>query len=98
MQTISLAIDVIVPRLTIEGRTALVEADVIIGVDARSQSEYTVFGMPALESTTSLKTLSAMRVVRVLLDCDNEHLEQLTELVRQLKGLEVRTSKRPALP
>jgi hypothetical protein len=88
MQTISVTIDEIVPRLDAATRDSLSTADVIIGVDHRTQREFTVFGMPALESTTTLKTLSAMRVVRVTLDCDKEHLEHLTALVRRLKGLD----------
>lgn len=88
MQTTSIAMDEILPRLDAQTRETLASADVIVGVDNRTQREFTVFGMPALESTTSIKKLSAMRVVRVVLDCDKEHLEHLTSLVRRLKGLD----------
>ena len=88
MQTTSVKMDEIVPRLDAETRESLVSADIIVGVDQRTQREFTVFGMPALESTTSIKKLSAMRVVRVMLDCEKEHLEHLTSLVRRLKGLD----------
>ena len=82
----TIRIDAIVPRLSPTARAALVAADVIIGVDTASQREFTVFGTPSLESTTSLKKLSAMRVVRVLLDCNNRELERLLKLVRRIKG------------
>lgn len=87
METIP--IDEIVPTLSAEAQAALTEADVIIGVDTSSQREFTVFGTPALESTMSLKTLSAMRVVRVTLDCNNQELEKLMALVRRVKGPDV---------
>ncbi len=90
MRTTSLAISAIVPRMSSEARAALLAADVIIGVDERSQREFTVFGMPPLESTATLKSLTAMQVVRVQLDCDKQHLEQLTQLVRSVKALDAR--------
>jgi len=86
METIT--IDAIVPAPSARARAALAAADVIIGVDTASQREFTVFGTPALESTTSLKKLSAMRVVRVSLDCNNKELERLMALVRHIKGPE----------
>jgi hypothetical protein len=85
----TIPIEMIVPNLTATARSALVEADVIIGVDTASQREFTVFGTPALESTMSLKRLSAMRVVRVTLDCSNKELERLIALVRGIKGPEL---------
>lgn len=88
MRTKSFTIASILPRMTSEARAALLAADIIIAVDQRSQREFTVFGMPPLESTTSLKSLSAMQVVRVTLDCDNPHLEQLTALVNSVKLLD----------
>lgn len=85
----TIPIEAMVPTLSAEARSAIVEADVIIGVDLKSQREFTVFGTPALESTSSLKKLSAMRVVRVSLDCDKKELEKLMALVRLVKGPEL---------
>jgi hypothetical protein len=87
METIT--IDAIDPAPSAKTRAALAAADVIIGVDTASQREFTVFGTPALESTTSLKKLTAMRVVRVSLDCNNKELERLMALVQHIKGPEV---------
>ena len=84
----AIPIDAIIPNLSPEARAELARADVIIGVDTMSQREFTVFGTPALESTTSLRRLSAMRVVRVALDCNNKELEMLMALVRRVKGPE----------
>jgi hypothetical protein len=81
-------IDTILPEPTAAARTALVEADVIIAVDLASQREFTVFGTPALESTMSLRKLSAMRVVRVSFDGSNKELEMLMAVVRRVKGPE----------
>ncbi len=67
-------------------REAIAKADVIIGVDTTTQREFTVFGCPSLESTTSLKRPSAMRTVRVTIDCRAGQLEMLLELVRAVKG------------
>ena len=85
----TIPIEAMVPTLSAEARAALLEADVIIGMDTTSQREFTVFGTPALESTMSLKKLSSMRVVRVALDCNNEELEKLMALVRRVKGPEL---------
>jgi len=82
----TIRIEAIVPKLGANERAVLAAADVIIGVDTASQREFTVFGTPSLESTTSLKKLSAMRVVRVSLDCNNRELERLLKLVRRIKG------------
>ena len=67
-------------------RELLSEADVIIAVDAASQREFTVFGSPSLESTVTLKRPTAMRTVRVTVDCRSGELEKLIELVRTVKG------------
>jgi len=55
--------------------------------------EFTVFGTPALESTITMKKPSAMQVVQVPLDFNNGELEELAQLVRELKGL--RSTRRP---
>ena len=81
-------IEEIVPTLTAQARAALVAADVIIAVDVASQREFTLFGTPALESTMSLRRLSAMKIVRVSLDCNAKELEKLMALVRSVKGPE----------
>ncbi len=88
MQTLTLALDALVPEPTGEAKAALAAADIVIGIDPSSSREFTVFGTPALESTTSLKKLSAMRVVRVTLPNGPVDLERLTVLVRRIKGLD----------
>lgn len=82
-------IEAIVPNPSAAARAALVKADVIVGVDKATQRRFTVFGTPALESTTSLKKLSAMRVMHVLLDYENKELDVLIAVVRRVKGPEV---------
>jgi hypothetical protein len=73
--------------LGIDGlRQLLAEADVIIAVDAATQREFTVFGSPSLESTVSLKKPTAMRTVRVTINCRSGELEKLLESVRAVKG------------
>jgi hypothetical protein len=84
----TIPIHAIVPVLTAEARAALVEADVIIAIDTASQREFTLFGTPALESTASLRRLSAMKIVRISLDCNAKELEKLMALVRRVKGPE----------
>ncbi len=68
-----------------EARAALAQADVITGVDALTDDEYTVFGTPPLESTMSLKRPAAMRVVQVRIQ-GAAGLKALTEVVRAVKG------------
>ena len=79
-------IDVPVPQLSEESRTALTDADIIIGVDVHTQCEFTIFGTPPLESTISLRRPAAMRVVRVSIDGAAGELDRLIELVHKLKG------------
>ena len=88
MQTISVTIDSIFRQLTSQARAALAAADIVIAVDERSQREFTIYGMPALESTTSLRRLSAMQVVRIPFEYDAHRLDELTALVRRVKGLD----------
>ena len=85
-----LTIESLGPRLDEPARAALVEADLIIGVDAATEREFTVYGMPSLESSVSIKRPSAMRTVRVLLDCKNGELEDLVAIVQAIKGLKPR--------
>jgi hypothetical protein len=73
------------PNLSDAERTALVEADIITGVDAEER-EFTVFGTPPLESTVSLRRPAAMRVVQVRID-GPAGLATLTALVRSVKGM-----------
>jgi hypothetical protein len=87
-----ITIESLAPALSDNARAALVEADVIIGVDAQTQQEYTVFGTPPLESTVSFKKPTAMNVVRVGIDSKSGGLEALGALVSALKG----RSDRPA--
>jgi hypothetical protein len=79
-------IESLVSPLTEDELAALAEADVIVGVDVLTQRQFTVFGVPSLESTTSLKKPTAMRTVRVTLNCQAGELEQLLALVRAVKG------------
>lgn len=88
MHTVSITLDSIVPQMSSHARTALAAADIVLAVDNRTQNEFTVFGTPALESTMNLKSLSAMQVVRVVFDYDCRQLEQLSRIVRRVKGLD----------
>lgn len=88
MHTVSITLDSIVPQLSSHARTALAAADIVLAVDNRTQNEFTVFGTPALESTMSLTSLTAMQVARVLFDYDCRQLEQLSRIVRRVKGLD----------
>jgi hypothetical protein len=76
------------PILSDDARAALVDADVIIGVDIQTQREFTVFGLPPLESTVNFKKPSAMKIVRVGINGNTEGLESLSALVSALKGLQ----------
>ena len=64
----SISFDELVPHVTDEARAALVAADVVIGVDRQTAREFTIYGMPSLESTTVIRQPSAMQILRVLLD------------------------------
>jgi len=74
--------------LSPESWRALVEADVILGHDTSHDREFTIFGTPPLESTSSFKRPSAMHVVQVAIDCENGELEELLTWVRSIKGRE----------
>lgn len=76
-------------KLTEDARALLAEADVIIGIDQATQREFTVFGTPSLESTITMKKPSAMQVVQVPLDFNSGELEELAQLVREIKGMRV---------
>jgi hypothetical protein len=76
-------------KLTEDARALLAEADVIIGIDLATQREFTVFGTPSLESTITMKKPSAMQVVQVPLDFNGGELEELAQLVREIKGMRV---------
>jgi len=67
-------------------RSALLEADVIIGVDVASQRQFTVFGTPAFEETVRVGTDVAMHTVRVEIDEQAGELNRLVELVQSIKG------------
>lgn len=71
--------------LRAETRAAIARADVIIGIDAASQNEFTVFGTPALEETVTLGKEVALRTLRVALNVDNGELEKLVGVVRAIK-------------
>jgi hypothetical protein len=77
------------PEVTAEARAAVVAADVVLGVDRQSQCEFTVFGMPSLESTVIMNRPSAMRILRVSLDSDKGELDKLLHIVRSVKGLDM---------
>lgn len=85
MQVIT--IDAPGPRVSDNERAALCEADIITGIDVRTEREYTVYGTPALESTVSMKRPAAMRVVQVRIDDASGDLERLIALVKKLRGL-----------
>ena len=67
-------------------RAAISDADVVIGVDIQTQREFTVFGMPPLDSSASFKKPSAMNIVRVCVDGKTAGLDALIALVSVLKG------------
>lgn len=72
--------------LTDDLRAVLANADVIIGVDVQTQCEFTVFGIPPLESTVSFKKPSAMNIVKVRIDGNASELDALAKLVSAIKG------------
>ncbi len=67
-------------------RKLLVDAHVVIGVDAASRREFTVYGTPALEQTATVGGQQALRTLRVTLDQTRGQLDQLAALVKVLKG------------
>jgi hypothetical protein len=67
-------------------RARIAAADVIIGVDAGSLREFTVFGTPALEESFLAGRPVAMRTVSVEIDQQAGDLEKLVALVRSIKG------------
>ncbi|MGD9724305.1 MAG: hypothetical protein AB7O59_24130 [Pirellulales bacterium] len=81
-------IEVPTAAMSEETRAALVEADVITGIDVQSECEFTIFGTPPLESTVTLKRPAAMRVVQIRLHGTEGELDELLTLVRRLKGLD----------
>lgn len=84
----TLSIEDIAPALSEQAKAALADADVVIAVDRANQQEFTIFGLPGLESTATLKRPSAMRTLRISLDCDKGALEQLVVVIRRAKGLD----------
>jgi hypothetical protein len=84
----NLSFDELVPSVSEKARAALVAADVVIGIDRDTDREFTIFGMPSLETTTLIRQPSAMQILRVLLDCNNKELDRLLVLVRDVKGLD----------
>jgi hypothetical protein len=45
--------------------------------------------MPSLESTVILHQPSAMKILRVSLNCDQGELDKLLVIIRSVKGLDV---------
>jgi len=74
------------PDLSPDARTALAQADVIVGVDVATQREFTIFGTPSFEETVQLNTEVAMNTVRVELDEGAGELNKLVALVRSIKA------------
>lgn len=68
-----------------ERRVAIARADIIIGVDATTQNEFTVFGTPALEESVRIGKEVAMRTLRIGIDEARGELEKLVALVRAIK-------------
>lgn len=73
-------------KLTDEARTAIQQADVIIGVDSGSQREFTVFGTPSLEQTMQVGEEVSMDTLRVEIDEKAGDLARLISAVRSIKG------------
>ena len=69
-----------------DARSAVAEADVVIGVDLASQRAFTVYGTPALEESIQIGREGAVRTVRGGFDQKSGELEQLMALVRSIKG------------
>jgi len=84
----NLSFDELVPTVSEKARAALVAADVVIGIDRQTEREFTVYGMPSLETTTLIRQPSAMQILRVIVDCNNQELDRLLVLVRDAKGLD----------
>jgi hypothetical protein len=68
-----------------EARVAIARADVIVGVDADTQNEFTVYGTPALEESVQLGREVALRTVRIRLSQRAGELDKLVSLVRAIK-------------
>jgi hypothetical protein len=87
----SIVIESTAPGLDAHARKAIIEADVVIGLDVRTQCEFTVYGTPPLESTATMKRPAAMRTVRLQFDGSTQPLAELIALVHAIKrraGLE----------
>ncbi len=66
-------------------RAAIAEAEVVIAVDKASQSEYTVFGTPALEENIQVGQEVALPTVRIEFRDSPGQLEKLMMLVQSIK-------------
>lgn len=86
MQTME--IEAVWPTLDASAKTALVDADVVIGIDRETGDEYTLYGLPGLESSASLRRPSAMRVVQISFDHGSQPFDALVQLIRKLKARE----------
>jgi hypothetical protein len=66
-------------------RLAIADAEVVIAVDKASQSEYTVFGTPALEETIRIGQEVALPTVCIEFRDAPGQLEKLVSLVQSIK-------------
>jgi len=66
-------------------RAAIADAEVVLAVEKASQSEYTVFGTPALEETVRLGEEVALPTVRIEFRDLPGQLEKVMSLVQSIK-------------
>ena len=70
----------------IENHAAIVEADVIVAVDADSRGGIVVFGRDVLVEALQREERQKINLLEVELDADSEELGQLIALVIYLRG------------
>ena len=73
------------PNFDPETRAAIADAEVVLAVEKASQSEYTVFGTPALEETVRLGEEVALPTVRIEFRDLPGQLEKVMSLVQSIK-------------
>jgi hypothetical protein len=74
------------PNSETDPRSALRAAEVIIGVDDRSDREFIVYGRNALEEKTRTSAADALRILKIRLDQNSAELQWLLTLVEAVKG------------
>jgi hypothetical protein len=67
-------------------RALLLQAEVILGVDARSQKRFLVYGRELCDRIASGKESRAFKVAYVEFNAQSDELQTLCGLIEQLKG------------